>query len=376
MKIPTGKKIEFDGTKEFKFIKTLGQGGTGDAHLFEDETTGMLFAIKKYAPKDTNFLEEHYYRFVEEIKILFNVSHPNIVRIYNYYLYPEFKTGYLQMEYIDGVTIDKYEPVPLLNKGWDEIFTEVIEAFEYLESKNILHRDIRPANILIDNDDNVKIIDFGFGKKLESTEKEGKSVLLNWPVTQLPYETEAEGIYNHQTEIYFVGKLFSYILNEEISGFKYRHIIDKMTKTHPIDRYDSFKSITAEISEGVLGEINFSQHEKNIYLKFADSFSALILKHLDKYEPINDTNVTLNKLSALLKNSALENHIQDKAQLVKCFIKNGFTMDRTKDIEVKSVAQFYKLLMELTPNKRKIVLDNIYTRLSAIKIEFHDDLPF
>ena len=117
MKIPTGKKIEFDGTTEFKFIKTLGQGGTGDAHLFEDETTGMLFAIKKYAPKDTKFLEEHYYRFVEEIKILFNVSHPNIVRIYNYYLYPEFKTGYLQMEYIDGVTIDKYEPVPLLNKG-------------------------------------------------------------------------------------------------------------------------------------------------------------------------------------------------------------------------------------------------------------------
>ena len=59
-----------------------------------------------------------------------------------------------------------------------------------------------------------------------------------------------------------------------------------MTKPHPLDRYDSFKSISAEISEGVLGEINFSQHEKNIYLKFAESLSALILRYLDKYEPI------------------------------------------------------------------------------------------
>lgn len=95
MSIPTGQKIEFAGTKELKFIKSLGQGGTGDTHLFEDETTDMLFAIKKYAPKDLNYLDEFYSRFVDEIKILFKISHPNIVRIYNYYLYSEFKTGYL-----------------------------------------------------------------------------------------------------------------------------------------------------------------------------------------------------------------------------------------------------------------------------------------
>lgn len=62
----------------------------------------MLFAFKKYVPKDFNYIDELYKRFVDEIKILFTISHPNIVRVYNYYLYPEIKHGYLQMEYIEG----------------------------------------------------------------------------------------------------------------------------------------------------------------------------------------------------------------------------------------------------------------------------------
>ena len=84
-----GDLIVFDSKKNFKYIKSLGAGGTGDTHLFLDETTGIPFAIKKYAPKDFRYVDEYYSRFVDEIIILFNITHPNIVRIYNYYLYPE-----------------------------------------------------------------------------------------------------------------------------------------------------------------------------------------------------------------------------------------------------------------------------------------------
>ncbi|HDR7718081.1 MULTISPECIES: serine/threonine protein kinase [Bacillus cereus group] len=160
--VKPGTVVEFNRIKQFRHIKSLGQGGTGDTHLFKDETTEMLFAFKKYAPKDSDYIDENYERFVDEIKILFTISHPNVVRVYNYYLYPENKLGYLQMEYIDGVSIADFEP--FLGKDWQGIFAETISAFEYLESKNILHRDIRPANILIDRHGNVKVIDFGFGK--------------------------------------------------------------------------------------------------------------------------------------------------------------------------------------------------------------------
>ena len=172
-----GDVISFDVKKNFTFVKTLGSGGTGETHLFKDETTDMLFAIKKYVSKDTRYVDEHYSRFVEEIKILFNISHPNIVRIYNYYLYPQAKTGFLQMEYVDGFPIDQYTPV-LWDKSWEEIFSETIGAFDYLEKHHILHRDIRPANILIDMNSTVKIIDFGFGKQLNDTTKGENSIIL------------------------------------------------------------------------------------------------------------------------------------------------------------------------------------------------------
>ena len=121
-----GEIITFDVKKNFTFIKKLGGGGTGDTHLFKDDTTDMLFAIKKYVPKDPRYVDELYIRFVDEIKILFNVSHPNIVRIYNYYLYPNAKTGFLQMEYVDGLCINQYEPMPWDEKGWEEILQKLL----------------------------------------------------------------------------------------------------------------------------------------------------------------------------------------------------------------------------------------------------------
>lgn len=372
-----GKLIEFNTKKQFKFIRTLGSGGTGDAHLFEDETTDMLFAIKKYAPKETNFIDENYIRFVEEIKILFKISHPNIVRIYNYYLYPEEKTGYLQMEYIDGVPINEFAPTIWDDKNWEDIFLEVIAAFEYLELNNILHRDIRPANIMIDMNQTVKVIDFGFGKSLDNSDMNSNSVLLNWPVSSLPNEV-LNNEYNHQTEIYFVGCLFKNLLGNQIESFDFRHIIEKMVNTNPKDRYSSFNEISMRISQGIIGEINFTDEEKQIYVDFADSLERSISTHQDKLTPINNIDHILSNLEELLMHNALEHIIQENSDLINCFIINKFTYYNGVKIRVKQVMNFYNFIRELAPSKQKIVLNNILGRLANIEIksEFDDDLPF
>ncbi|MDA2218287.1 protein kinase family protein [Bacillus albus] len=372
--VKPGTVVEFNRIKQFRHIKSLGQGGTGDTHLFKDETTEMLFAFKKYAPKDSDYIDENYERFVDEIKILFTISHPNVVRVYNYYLYPENKLGYLQMEYIDGVSIADFEP--FLGKDWQGIFAETISAFEYLESKNILHRDIRPANILIDRHGNVKVIDFGFGKKLVGQDQDGRSVLLNWPVTQLPNETADEGIYSHQSEIYFVGKLFSNIIGEDIVNFKFKYIIDKMIQLNPRERYASFRDISVDISQGVLA-INFTEEEKSLYRNFAEILSKYIVKHTNRYEPVKDPNVIMNRLSTLIRNSSLENYIQDNSQLIRCFVDNDYTYITAINIPLSIIVEFYQLLQRLVSYKQKIVLDNIDVRLSKIIIETDfDDLPF
>jgi serine/threonine-protein kinase len=82
------------------------------------------------------------------------------------------------MDYIEGDNIENYllwSPEEINN-----IFSQTIDAFSYLESFNILHRDIRPKNILITKEKIVKIIDFGFGKQIMNPKDFNKSISLNW----------------------------------------------------------------------------------------------------------------------------------------------------------------------------------------------------
>lgn len=371
-----GEIITFDVKKNFTYIRALGGGGTGDTYLFKDETTDMLFAIKKYVPKDKSYIEEFYNRFVDEIKILFNLSHPNIVRIYNYYLYPNLKTGYLQMEYVDGKSIDNFEPDPW-GKDWNDIFSEVISAFEYLEKNNILHRDIRPANIMIDINDNVKIIDFGFGKKMDCGEEDVNSIILNWPATEMPNEVVLNREYNEQTEIFFLGTLFRHLLKDHMEDFRFQHILEKMTQINPSQRYCSFTDIINDISSGVIGEINFSNKEKEAYRSFADALTTHINYYLDKYSPINNISVTLSKLAELIRQSSLEEYIQNNRQLIECFISGGYNYKAKQEIKVQIIIDFYGLVQGLSLAKQKILFDNIYTRLSNIRVKIEDEnLPF
>ena len=371
--LQSGALIEFDRKKHFKYIKPLGSGGTGDTHLFEDETTDMLFAFKKYAPKDSNHIDEYYSRFVDEIKILFQISHPNIVRVYNHYLYPESKLGYLQMEYVNGVEIDRFE-TNIFGRQWDDIFLDVISAFKYLESIKILHRDIRPANILIDQNEHAKIIDFGFGKRLSQNDKNVNSVILNWPVTEFPAEVNHDGTYNHQTEVYFVGKLFKKLLLNKDCDFSYDHILDKMIKVDPIERYNSFDAVLTEISEGVLSGLDFSDFEMRTYQIFADHLVAEIASFKEHFEPKSDIRSILKSMALVIKNNSLETYIQNTDKLIRCFTNIGFRYRNRNAIPVTCFKEFYNLLNGLNSYKQNVVLTNLYNRLNKIKVE--EDLPF
>lgn len=378
MRIEKGKEILFRNSKTFQYIEPIGRGGTGEIHLFLDSTTDIKFAIKKYFPYFEENKEKFYKRFVDEIKILFKISHPNIVRIYNYYLYPENYIGYLQMEYIEGITIDQYNP-DIFDKNWNEIFKEIILAFYYLEKNKILHRDIRTNNIMITSNQEIKIIDFGFGKNYKNLKTEKNSIILNWPVSELPEEIISKEEYNHQSEIYFLGKLFYKLLKEkkELEKFKYLFILKKMCKTELIERYSSFKEIEEDISKGLFEEINFSDSNKEIYLKFADKLYKKIKKYTSRPNFITNTNEILNRLITLVKNHSLEKNIQNNSNLIDVFVEGTYVFETSKDISVNVVKDFFEFYRDLDTFKQEIVLTNLYSRLSSIVIEYNDEaFPF
>lgn len=123
-----GQIIQFLKPKCFEFVKRLGAGGTGKTVLMHDTTINELFVCKKYDPEQKEYEDEFYNRFVEEIKIMYSVYNENIVRIYDYFLYPEFKTGYIIMEYIKGKNIEEYFQTAD-EENINSIFLQIINAF-------------------------------------------------------------------------------------------------------------------------------------------------------------------------------------------------------------------------------------------------------
>ena len=81
--------IKFIRQKDYKLIKHIGQGGTGKTVLLKDEIIDEVFVCKKYSPYNKEDKEQYFKYFIDEIKILHCIYHKNIVRVFNYYLYPE-----------------------------------------------------------------------------------------------------------------------------------------------------------------------------------------------------------------------------------------------------------------------------------------------
>lgn len=376
MSINPGEVLKFIRNKEFTFLRNIGQGGTGKTVLVRDEITEMDFVCKKYSPCKSSDRAQYFQRFIDEIKLMHMLHHKNIVRIYNYYLYPENTTGYILMEYIDGSSIDNY----LLFQGSDafeNVFIQLIEGFEYLEKNKVLHRDIRTANILVTNDGIVKIIDFGFGKKIDNHNEEDASILLNWPVTDFPDEIK-DCQYSHQTEIYFLGKLFDKLLiYYGIDDFRYQYIIDKMIVSNPNKRISSFSEVLQFISEDIFEESDFTLEEKTIYVEFSNYLVSHLIEIRNELVLIKDPREVIRQLENTLNNCLAEKFLQNNNELISCFIKSAYTYSTFNDIEVKAIRNFYRMFKKFPAIKQRIILNNIGARFKKVKVTNEDDeLPF
>ena len=377
-KMEAGQVIKFSKPKYYEFVKGLKAGGTGKTLLMRDSTINELFVCKKYDPEQKEYEDEFYNRFVEEIKIMYSVYHNNIVRIYDYFLYPEYKTGYIIMEYIKGEHIEEYFR---LADGEDinSIFVQIINAFLYLEQHNILHRDIRATNIMIDEKGDIKVIDFGFGKKLIEEQQENQaSVLLNWPASKVPDEIYSEQ-YGIQTEIFYVGYLIKNIIEKyNIKCFKYGILLEKMIQVNPVNRIHSFEEIQNSIAEQTFEQINFTDEEKEIYQKFANSICALLYQIKDSLSIEKDSSIIIEKLRVILRDNSLEEYITNVTTLISIFVKSDYRYYNNR-VEVYKVKDFYEFFLNQADAVKEIILNNLYGRIGNIPVidsAFDEELPF
>ncbi len=165
-----------DSKNQYRIEKNIGEGGFGITYKGFDLQRLNFIAIKEYWPvraarRNKSIVwplsisienqNEQLQKFIEEAQNIKLCNHFNIVKVYDYFR--ANNTAYLIMEYIEGITL--YELVkqngPLNNTKVRKYFLEIADSLNVIHAQKLLHRDIKPDNIMIDQQDRVVLIDFG-----------------------------------------------------------------------------------------------------------------------------------------------------------------------------------------------------------------------
>jgi eukaryotic-like serine/threonine-protein kinase len=162
----SGPKIAKLG--RYEVVSELGKGAMGVVYLAKDPVIGRMVAIKtiRATGNDEDDTEEFRERFVREAQTAGILSHPNIVTIHDIGEDAETQTSFIAMEYIEGKNLKMLlgEKTKFPFEQISVMIAEIAEALDYAHRKGIIHRDVKPANVIITTDGKVKITDFGIAK--------------------------------------------------------------------------------------------------------------------------------------------------------------------------------------------------------------------
>ncbi len=150
----------------YHVLGPLGAGGMGEVYLAEDSRLGRKVAIKVLSSKHV-INDEARGRFLREARSIANLDHPNICTLYE--IGNDAGLDYLVMQYIEGETLaQRTSRQPFALGQALDVSVEIGEGLMYAHSRGIVHRDIKPQNIMFTVDGRVKLMDFGVAKSLDA----------------------------------------------------------------------------------------------------------------------------------------------------------------------------------------------------------------
>lgn len=238
-----GQKIN----NRYEIVKSIGEGGMANVYLANDKILDRKVAIKVLRgdlSSDDKFIR----RFQREALSVSNLSHPNIVEVYD--VGEEDGEYYIVMEYIEGKTLKQ-----LLKKRESLTLTEVIDIMTQLtdgishaHESYIIHRDIKPQNIMIQDDGRIKITDFGIAMALNATQLTQTNSVMG-SVHYLPPEQASGKGATVKSDIYSMGILMYELLTGTVP-FKGDNAVEIALK-HMKDKIPSIRKQDPSIPQSV-----------------------------------------------------------------------------------------------------------------------------
>ena len=260
----------------YEIIGKIGTGGMSDVYKAKDHTLGRFVAIKALKAEfseDVNFVT----KFRTEAQSAAGLEHPNIVNIYD--VGSESELHYIVMEYIEGITLKTYieKKGQLTFKEAISIAIQVGRGIEAAHNKNIIHRDIKPQNIMISTEGKVKVTDFGIARA--ATSNTINSDVMGSVHYSSP-EQARNGFVDGKSDIYSLGSVMyemvtgrvpfdgdttvavaiQHLQEEMVSPSAYapnlpismEKIILKCTQKNPDRRYESMTALLADLRKALI----------------------------------------------------------------------------------------------------------------------------
>ncbi|HEY3743119.1 MAG TPA: serine/threonine-protein kinase [Bryobacteraceae bacterium] len=203
-----------DRVSDYEVIEVLGAGGFGQVYKVRNTLSDRVEALKVLIPSllgDAALTE----RFMREIKVQAALQHPNIASLLG--VQRQDNRILMFLEYIDGVTLDKALDRNRLSPGTTAaIIAQVLNALGYAHAAGVIHRDVKPANIMIQKDGRVKLMDFGIARAGQDRKLTSTGQALGSLHYMSPEQINALPDIDGRTDLYSLG----IVMYQAITGTK------------------------------------------------------------------------------------------------------------------------------------------------------------
>ena len=214
----------------YDILDRIGFGGMGMVFRGRDPHIGRMVAIKLLRVAD----EDLHDRFLREAQSAGSLKHPNIVTIYDFGEHEG--APYIIMEYVEGTTLAEHikQNIPLTLARKLELLEELAAGLEYAHNKGVVHRDVKPANVMVDREGILRILDFGIARMTDSGLTQ-TGMIMGTPNYMSPEQVEGKAS-DRRSDIFAAGLVMYELLSyhQAFPGETMHQVMNAIVRQTPV----------------------------------------------------------------------------------------------------------------------------------------------
>jgi len=250
--------------KNYRILRKIGSGGMADVFEAERADGEFVSRVAVKVIRTERLSEQLLQQFAVERQTLANLKHPNIVSLLDGGT-TDYDLPYVVMELIDGLPLDQYLAASKLSRANKlALFDKLCSAVEHAHASLIIHRDIKPGNIMVTADGEPKLYDFGLAKTLEDRDREYTVAGAFTPAYASPEQVSGEPL-SVATDIYSLGAVLYLILTEN--------------PVHDVSDLSALATVQ-KICNGNIERPSANVKKKNLRAEISRDLDAITLKAL------------------------------------------------------------------------------------------------